>query len=366
MTTGLAFLGSGDLPDYGHRFSRLRWRRAVAADREANVDPLEVADRAFAGAELWALVLVPAAVPAGPFSFAAVPRGVPALAGRLAPREGSAASHTLRELESAEPRRSAVPGEAPLLAFRLEACAPRAGESVERFAVRLAADPRAVPLEDFAALVPDDPSERARPELIERVPPGIRRLADVGCGAGATGAALKRNDPGLEVTGIERDALAAGRARPRLDRVISGDAGEVLFELGRRGERFDAFLFGDFLEHTGDPIAVLTAARSAAAPGARLVASVPNAGHLSVIRDLVLGRFDPAPAGLLDAGHLRWFTRSFLAECLEEAGWRVDSIAGVEGATPPDAAGFLQSLAGWPGFDPTLLSVYQWVAVGTA
>jgi len=91
-----------------------------------------------------------------------------------------------------------------------------------------------------------------------------------------------------------------------------------------------------------------------------------RAERLETLRDLVLGRFDPAPAGLLDAGHLRWFTRPFLAECLDEAGWRVDSIAAVEGAAAPDAAGFLQSLAGWPEFDPTLLSVYQWIAVGTA
>ncbi|MEP6801244.1 MAG: methyltransferase domain-containing protein [Acidobacteriota bacterium] len=366
MTTGLAFLESRERPDYGHRFSRLRWRRAVAADREAIVDPVEDANRAFAGAEVWALVLAPAAVPAGAFSFAAVPQGPPALARRLGTQDGSATSHTLRELESAGPARSAVPGEAPLVAFRLEGCSPRAGESVETFAARLAADPRAAPLEHFAALVADDPSERARPELIDRVPRGIRRLADVGCGAGATGAALRKNHPGLEVTGIERDAVAAGRARPRLDRVLSGDAGEVLSELGRSGERFDAFLFGDVLEHTGDPIAVLAAARSAASPGARLVVSVPNAGHLSVIRDLILGRFDPAPAGLLDAGHLRWFTRSFLAECLDEAGWRVDSIEAVEGAIAPDAPGFLQSLAGWPGLDAALLSVYQWIAVGTA
>ena len=338
----------------------------MVADREANVEPSDPADRAFAGAELWALVLAPAAVPAGRFSFASVPHGAPAHAERLAPGDGSAAVHTLRELEGAARGRSALAGQAPLMAFRLEGCAPRAGESVETFVVRLGADLDGVPLADFAALVADDSSDRARPELTDRVPQGTRRLADVGCGAGATGAALKRRDPRLEVTGIERDAAAADRARPRLDRVISGDAGDVLSELGRSGERFDAFLFGDVLEHTGDPIAVLAAARSAAGPGARLVASVPNAGHLSVIRDLVLGRFDPAPAGLLDAGHLRWFTRSFLAEALEEAGWRVDSIAGVQGATAPDAGGFLESLAGWPGLDPTLLSVYQWIAIATA
>lgn len=364
MKTGLAFLGDPEPSGYGDRFARLRWRRAVGADRDVDLNPADLAASAFAGAEVWAVVLCPSAVPTGGFSFAQVSRGAAGVAGRISGTSGSAAAHTLRELETAPPEAAA--GSAPMLAFRLDGCGPRAGESVEVFLGRLLGDAAAVPLPGFGAMVPDDPSDRARSELSDRIPTGIRRVADVGCGSGATGAALKSRDPGLEVTGIERDPAAAERARPRLDRVICADAAAALSDLSARGERFDAFLFGDVLEHTADPVAVLSAARAAAAPGALLIASVPNAGHLSVVRDLVLGRFDPAPAGLLDAGHLRWFTRSFLAEALEEAGWRVSSIDGLEGAPASGAAGFLESVAGLPGLEPSLLSVYQWIAVASA
>ncbi len=366
MRTGLAFVGSPGPFDYGHLFSRLRWRRAVAAEVESDLEPSAAAHRAFAAAELWAVVLLPGAVPAGRLAFSALPSGAPALAGRLAPASGKAAVHTLRELESAAQDLPAAPGAPPLLAFRTADFPPRPEETVTAFLDRVAAAPGAEPLGGLAALVADDPSERERLELIGRLPPGARRLADVGCGSGATGAALKRKDPLLEVVGIEIDAAAAARAAARLDRVVCGDATSALSALAVEGRRFDSFLFGDVLEHTADPVAVLAAARSAAEPRARLVASVPNAGHLSVLRDLTLGRFDPAPAGLLDAGHLRWFTRPFLAEALEEAGWRVESIDGVGSEPPPDADEFVRFLAGWPGLDPALLSVYQWIAVATA
>ena len=78
---------------------------------------------------------------------------------------------------------------------------------------------------------------------------------------------------------------------------------------------------------------------------------MPNVGHLSLARDLLLGRLDPVPAGLCDAGHLRWFTRSSLAEALEESGWTVASIESAPGAPPPDPEPFLALASAWPDAD---------------
>ncbi len=42
--------------------------------------------------------------------------------------------------------------------------------------------------------------------------------------------------------------------------------------------------------------------------GGRVVASVPNAPHWTMRSNLLPGRFDYQPAGIIDATHLRWFT----------------------------------------------------------
>ena len=136
--------------------------------------------------------------------------------------------------------------------------------------------------------------------------------------------------------------------------------------LGSEGERFDAFLFADVLEHLEDPAGALSLARALAHPGATLVASVPNVGHLSLARDLLLGRFDPVPAGLADAGHLRWFTRRSLAATVEEAGWRLSLIEAVPGAPAPEEEPFLAWARRWPSADPHALRTYQWIAVAVA
>jgi SAM-dependent methyltransferase len=212
----------------------------------------------------------------------------------------------------------------------------------------------------------DESSDRERPELTRRLPAGALRILDVGCGAGAGIAAAKARHPAWTVTGIEWDPVLAGRARSRCDRVLEGDLARVLPALEGEGARLDAIVFADVLEHLEDPVAALVAARRIAALGARLLVSVPNVGHLSIARDLLAGRFDPIPAGLTDARHLRWFTRSFLAEVLAEAGWHTISIESEPGAPAPDAAAFLALAAAWPDCNRESLATYQWIATASA
>jgi SAM-dependent methyltransferase len=211
----------------------------------------------------------------------------------------------------------------------------------------------------------EDPSAEERPELTRRLPPRGRVL-DAGCGAGGGVARAKARNPGWEVVGIERDPGLAARARRVCDRVLEGDLMRILPELSRGGECFDALVFADVLEHLEDPIAALAAARRLAAPGAMLLVSVPNAGHISIVRDLALGRFDPAPAGLCDAGHLRWFTRAWLCDAIREAGWRLESVEGEAGAPAPEPEAFLALAAGWPDCDRDSLATYQWIATARA
>jgi 2-polyprenyl-3-methyl-5-hydroxy-6-metoxy-1,4-benzoquinol methylase len=101
-----------------------------------------------------------------------------------------------------------------------------------------------------------------------------------------------------------------------------GDAFEALDRL--EGE-FDTILCYDVLEHLVDPGALLRKLFDRSAPGGRLHVSVPNARHVSLLRDLVLrGTFGYAPVGHRDATHLRWFTRSDIVRLVEETGWRVE------------------------------------------
>jgi SAM-dependent methyltransferase len=351
LRRGLAFLADTrplDSPgalNYGMRLSRLRWQRAARPDVVVDWTPRDAAAGALAAAETW--VFVPDA------------SALPHASG------GGGACHTLRELEQAARGRSADDPVAAVV-FRPGLLPPGEKETIKSYVSRLL-ETRPPVFAVLPSFTVGDPTGSERAEVLDRLPPGPARVLDVGCGSGGLGGERARRE-GWKLTGIEMDPFRAARARERggYERILEGDLQRVLPALAAEGARFDAIVFADVLEHLDEPAAALTAARRVAAPGARLLVVVPNVGHLSLVRDLLLGRHDPVPAGLCDAGHLRWFTKASLGEAIEEAGWEHVAIESAPGAPAPDAGPFLELAARWPDADRESLATYQWIATARA
>lgn len=169
-----------------------------------------------------------------------------------------------------------------------------------------------------------------RREMEPFVPADAGRLLDVGCGAGAFAATLRAARPGrpLEIWGVELAPEAAARAQGPVDRVLVGDAVTRLGELPDGG--FDCVVCNDVLEHLAEPVALLRQARRVLRPQGVLVASVPNVRYFFNVVDLVVhGRWDYVDEGILDRTHLRFFTRGSLRRLLEDEGFDVHTLQGI-------------------------------------
>lgn len=94
---------------------------------------------------------------------------------------------------------------------------------------------------------------QARTVMLDFIPEGTKRVADVGCGEGCFGEQLKSK--GIEVWGVELNPEAAEIAKKRLDKVISGDICGILDHLP--DHHFDCIVFNDVLEHLPDPFSLL-------------------------------------------------------------------------------------------------------------
>lgn len=167
----------------------------------------------------------------------------------------------------------------------------------------------------------------ARPELVALVPEEAKRVLDVGCAAGMMGAALKERGA-VEVIGVEINPAVAREAANRLDRVIVGDVEAVTLPYPEG--YFDAIVLGDVLEHLRDPWALLKRLRPYLTENGRLIASIPNIAHISVLRDLIRGRWRYKDAGILDRTHLRFFTLESIQEMFTGAGYRISSLSRIE------------------------------------
>ncbi len=168
-----------------------------------------------------------------------------------------------------------------------------------------------------------------RAEMLRLLPPEVRSLLDVGGGQGGFASAFAARTGGRAVL-VEAHPAAAAAARVRGVETIC-----EAFEAATIARGFDCVSFLDVLEHLPDPLAALRKAHSVLVDGGRLLLSVPNVGHWSVVRDLIEGEFDYQPVGILCNTHLRFFTRRSLERLLADAGFRVERWEDV----PPPPAG---------------------------
>lgn len=156
----------------------------------------------------------------------------------------------------------------------------------------------------------------ARTEILPHLPDGMRRVLDVGCGSGATIAAIRAACPPLDwAGGVELDATAASVAGAHCDQVWHGTVEAGAFYDQIDPGSLDAILCLDILEHLADPWSTVKRLTPLLAPGGRLVVSVPNIRNWKFISGLVArGDFHYRDAGLLDRTHLRFFVRSTAIE----------------------------------------------------
>ena len=151
-----------------------------------------------------------------------------------------------------------------------------------------------------------------------------KRILDVGCAAGNLAEVL--SERGCRVTGIELDPEAARRAEGNCERVIVGDVEHL--DLGAELDEgsFDVVLFGDVLEHLKDPLNTLKRLKTFLSAEGCVVTSIPNVAHGSVRLALMQGRFRYRSLGLLDATHLRFFTRESVEQLFKDAGFLITEL----------------------------------------
>jgi SAM-dependent methyltransferase len=151
-------------------------------------------------------------------------------------------------------------------------------------------------------------------QILQLVGSAPRRILDVGCGPGELGHVLKQRghyvfgvdwrSPDFELDGFARADIAQGLPSAIVD-------------------TFDVVLLADVLEHMIDPLKLLLDAKRRLSPRGVVLVSLPNAVHWSMRAQLFFGRFNYTNKGLLDRGHVRFFTRDSAIRLFNDAGFAV-------------------------------------------
>ena len=143
------------------------------------------------------------------------------------------------------------------------------------------------------------------------------RVLDLGCSDGELGARLM--EMGHEVIGVDLEEHKG--VQGRLTAFFQADLEAGIPE--GVGDNFDVVLCADVLEHVRSPEKVLESARSVLRSGGSVITSIPNFGHWYPRVRVAVGRFDYDARGILDRGHLRFFTKRSFAHLVHSNGWEI-------------------------------------------
>lgn len=166
-------------------------------------------------------------------------------------------------------------------------------------------------------------------EIYENVNPritefyaGEESVLDIGCGSGALGAWIKRENPQAVVHGIDISLDAGRAATERLDAFWCVDLD--LSPLPETGLKYDLIILGDILEHLKRPDLFLTGITSHLTTSGRVIVSVPNVANYSIWLRLLFGEFRYTETGIMDRTHLRFFTWHSFSELISQCGFFVE------------------------------------------
>ena len=124
---------------------------------------------------------------------------------------------------------------------------------------------------------------------------------------------------------VEIDEESGSEAAQYAENALIGvDKGDIeKYYWLETGKKYDFIIFADVLEHLVHADEVLKRCRIAVKETGKVLVSVPNVAHNSVIIELLNDEFHYNPTGILDNTHVRFFTRSSFQRMAGESGWAV-------------------------------------------
>jgi len=195
--------------------------------------------------------------------------------------------------------------------------------------------------------------------LIDSPTDEVINVLDVGYGCGATLLQIKNQYKNANLYGIELNEKA-GSIASLFANVLIGNIEEM--ELNYPDEFFDYIIFGDVLEHLYNPWEVVRRMRKYLKPDGKIIVSIPNVMHFSLIKHLINGYWTYADSGLLDRTHIRFFTLHEVVKMFLEAGYqKVEYAMNVVFKTEEDEE-FIRRLGHISNnFDYNQFNAYQYI-----
>jgi len=149
--------------------------------------------------------------------------------------------------------------------------------------------------------------------------PSERRVFDLGCGNGATGAALVQH--GYAVSGVDPSVEGIQLAHATCPE-LSVAVGSCYDDLGAKYGQFRAVISLEVVEHVFLPRKFASCLFNLVEPGGTAIISTPFHGYWKNLAMALTGKLDAHFTALWDFGHIKFWSIKTLTALLTEAGFQ--------------------------------------------
>lgn len=153
----------------------------------------------------------------------------------------------------------------------------------------------------------------------------IKKMLDIGCGEGW---ALKYfSDNEWNVLGLDYSSYGCQKINPEMKKnIISGDIYENINSLIKKGEKFNAVVLDNVLEHVLEPFELMCKLKQIVSKNGVLIIEVPN--DFSVLQEYLLKENHiKKPFWILSPDHISYFNKDGLKNIGNEAGWEMQYLS---------------------------------------
>jgi 2-polyprenyl-3-methyl-5-hydroxy-6-metoxy-1,4-benzoquinol methylase len=165
-----------------------------------------------------------------------------------------------------------------------------------------------------------------RIDMLAYISKDANRILEIGCGQGNFAAQLLK--PTREVWGIEPNVEAAKIASTKLYKVLSQKVEDCIHEIP--DNYFDAIIFNDVLEHLLDPWHILKIIRVKLSQEGKVIASIPNFRYITNLFNILIKKdWVYEDAGILDATHIRFFTKKSINKLFLQNNYQILKMEGI-------------------------------------
>jgi len=152
-------------------------------------------------------------------------------------------------------------------------------------------------------------------------------VLDIGCSCGGTLAKIAELWEKSSVSGVEIVPEIAEAAQSRGLDVICSNIEDT--HLPYEKESFDYIIVADVLEHLREPEEALKDLLPYLKKGGSVLCSLPNIQHISIVNNLMKGKFEYVDAGILDKTHIRFFTLLSIKQLFANVGLSIEYLHGI-------------------------------------